>query len=151
MRRHSYLRSGAYSAQSSGGGGGTIIVTPGEDGVWDCDPDIALNALVYISSSNTVAEADGSSESTMTAIGFVASKTGSTCNVQSAGELAGFTGLLPGRTYYAGKTPGSIWTPTEEDEIFPIVVQVVGKAKTDEILLVMINPGPFILVPLVSP
>jgi hypothetical protein len=126
-------------------------VTPGEDGVWTGDPDIPLNSLVYISASNTVAEADASSQDTMMAIGFVSSKNGASCSVRSAGELSGFEDLIPGRTYYAGKEPGAIWTPSEEDEIFPLVVQVVGRAKTEEVLLVMINPGPFILVPPVSP
>lgn len=150
MRRHSYLRAGAINSQG-GSSGGPIIVTPGEDGVWSCDPDLPLNSLVYISGSNTVAEADGSSEETMTAIGFVSSKSGSSCAVHSAGELSGFEDLIPGRTYYAGKEPGTIWTSTEEDETFPLVVQVVGKAKTDEVLLVMINPGPFVIFPSISP
>jgi len=150
MRRHSYLRAGALSSQG-GSSGGTIIITPGEDGIWTCNPSLALNSLVYISASNTVDEASASSEDTMTAIGFATTKNGSACSVQSAGELPGFNGLLPGRTYYAGKEPGTIWTPTEEDETFPLVIQVVGKAKTDEVLLVMINPGPFVLVPPISP
>jgi hypothetical protein len=150
MRRHSYLRAGAINSQN-GSSGGTVVVVPGEDSVWSCDPGLPLNSLVYISSSNTVAEADGSSQDTMTSIGFVSSKSGSSCSVHSAGELAGFEGLIPGRTYYAGKEPGTIWTPTEEDETFPLVVQVVGKAKTEEVLLVMINPGPFILFPPISP
>lgn len=146
MRRHSYLRHTSRNpSDSSGGSGGPIIITPGEDAIWDCNPDIAINSLVYISDSNTVAEADGSSENTMTAIGFVSSKSGSSCSVHSVGELSGFADLIPSRTYYAGKEPGAIWTPTEEDENFPLVVQVVGKAKTEEVLLVMINPGPFIL------
>ena len=146
MRRHSYLRSGPFNPQG-GSGGGTVIITPGDDGVWSCDSDLPVRSLVYISASGTVAKADASSEDTMMAIGFVASKDGSSCGVRTHGELGGFEDLIPGRTYYAGKTPGAIWTMTEGDETFPLVVQVIGRAKTESVLLVTVNPGPFIIFP----
>ncbi len=145
MRKHSYLRS-TYTAPTPGGSSG-VIVTPGQSGVWSCDEDLPLRSLVYISGSATVSPANASSNDTMMAIGFLSAISGTSGTVQSSGELGGFSNLVPGNTYYAGKEDGEIWTPSEEDETFPLVVQVVGRAKTEEILLVAINPGPFILVP----
>lgn len=150
MRRHSYIRKGTRTIPEPTGGG-PIIVTPGEGGVWSCPADLPLLSLVYVDSSNHVDKANASSTDTMMSIGFVSSKNGTSCSVQSNGELSGFSGLLPGKTYYASSVAGAIWTPTEESLIFPLVVQVVGTAKTDSILLVNINPGPFVLVPSESP
>lgn len=146
MRRHSFLRLGSYTEPDTTPANETIVISPNTDSVWTAANDaVTANNLVYISDSNVVALANGSAEETMTGIGFVKSRSGSSVTVQSSGELSGFTGLLPGKTYFAGKTAGSIWALTEEDPSFPLVVQVVGKAKTSSVLFISINPGPYIL------
>lgn len=147
MRRHSFLRLGSYVAPPATGEAGQIIITPGTSSVWGTVADLPLRSLVYISGSNEVSLANATSLTTMKAIGFVSSKNNSDCGVQANGELSGFSGLTPGAVYYAGKTPGSIWTYTEEDSDFPPYIQMVGTAKTESILLVAISNGPFIGAP----
>lgn len=145
MRRHSFLRLGSYTPiDESAPGGGTVIITPGEDSVWNTDTGTPLRSLVYISDSNEVSPTSASALETMMGIGFVSSIDGALASVKSSGELAGFTGLVPGGTYYAASAEGEIWTPTDESPNFPTIVQVVGRAKNETTLFISINPGPFI-------
>lgn len=148
MKLHSYLRRGSYQPPvDQGGGGGSTIIVPGVTSIWGSIVSLDLLDAVYISGSNRIAKANASSINTMMCIGFVSSINGAEYTVQSTGELAGFTGLTPGATYYVGKSPGQIWTFSEEDSDFPSFIQVIGRAKTESILLLTIDPGPFIGAP----
>ena len=75
----------------------------------NCSASESVGDVVYIVSSNTVAQADASSINTAQAVGIIAQKpTDTTCVVRVNGTITGYTGLTAGREYFLSTVAGEI-------------------------------------------
>ena len=117
------------------------IVTGGGAGVTGIytGPTVAVADVVTISASDTVIPANASNPSENPIIGVCISKpTGTTAEVQLAGEISVFAGLTPNVPYYLAKTAGQITTSvasyTSGD-----VVQLVGISKNATTLVLRLD------------
>ncbi len=117
--------------------------TPGEaqnnilSTAYSCNSSIAVNDVVYISSSNTVGLADNNGSNTFPVIGIVTSKpTTTTCIICLFGEIT-LSGLTAGVSYYLSSTAGAmtVTPPTASGSI----IQILGVAKTSTIFSLNIN------------
>jgi hypothetical protein len=97
-------------------------------------PGLAVNDVVYVSASNTVAKADATAASTGPAIGVVVSAAAGIVSVRLFGAVTTFVGLTPGDEYFVSTTAGGITTtpPSLTGEY----VQSLGIALTATTLLV---------------
>lgn len=116
---------------STGGGGG-------DTGTYTLGGGVVLKSIVYLSSSDTVSQADASSSATAPAIGIVTAIAGPSCTVQTEGEYSGFSGLTPGAIYYLSTTAGGI-TATPPSSTGQIL-QKVGIAKDATTLVMEFDP-----------
>jgi hypothetical protein len=119
------------------GGGSSSSV-----GMFSCSAGLPVQKAVYLSAGDTVDLADADDNLKQPLIGFVKSKpTSTTARVQYHGEMSGFTGLVPGETYFLSTTPGEI--VKAGDPGFPSnigdIVQRVGFAKNSDTLVVMVD------------
>lgn len=109
---------------------------------------LAINKVVYVSSLSplTVAAADSSSLSTLPSVGFVTDIIGNQCLINYIGTLHGFSGLIPGVTYYVGSA-GAV-TATK-----PTNAQSVGLALNATMLVILSQSfmGSQLVGPLVGP
>jgi hypothetical protein len=102
---------------------------------WNCTAGESVLDVVYQSASSTVRQANATSTLTMPAVGIIIAKpTATTCIIARSGEVPGFGSLTADRAYYVDTTNGAITsTPPNAGNN---VVQVVGYAKTNDILVV---------------
>lgn len=108
-------------------------------GVFNCGPEVNSHMAVYLSGSDTVTPADADDPGKQPLVGFVREKLSPTqCVVQFSGELEGFTGLVPGVTYYLGRTPGGI-VDNVDDYVHPMVVQRVGAPADSTTLIIQVD------------
>ena len=96
--------------------------------VYSCNVAVEVNDFVYLINDSTAALADKTQSANLPIIGAVVSKpTTTSCTIQTLGYLDGFTGLVPGDTYFldtAGDISNTPTTTTGE------VLYVVGVAKS---------------------
>jgi uncharacterized membrane protein len=106
-----------------------------------CLAGVGLLKLVYESAADTVVYANATSIATMPAIGITIAKPGvaTTVYVATIGEVVGFAAaLIPGAPYFASLVAGAI---TDTPPSVPgQVVQQIGYAVTDSILMVALQP-----------
>jgi len=111
---------------------------PDNVGLYDCPVTVSLRDSVYLVSDDAVDQADATSLATMPVIGMVRLKpTATSCVVQYAGELDGFSGLIAGSTYYQDLVSGDITDtpPSSPGE----VLQRLGFAKSSGTLVVQVD------------
>lgn len=116
-------------------GGSSVDPTKG---TYACPAGVNVLDAVYASAPDTVDRAEADTAK-IPCVGFVYTKPVATSAViQYSGELAGFTGLVPGDTYWVGLTPGSI---TNDVDSYPLgaVVQEVGWARNTTTLVIMLD------------
>lgn len=117
---------------------GSLVVSNGTIGEYSCDISVAVGDVVYLASPDMIGKADADDIGKQPLIGVVQSKASLTdAVVLYSGELSGFTGLLPGSTYYLSTVPGQFTTvaPSDSDSI----VQKIGFAKNSTTLVVLID------------
>lgn len=117
----------------------TLVPSPGEGVTFACTITELVGDAVYISASDTVAQADATTEATGPVVGFIVEKpTATTCRVVYGGLLTGLSGLVAGTKYYLRLTPGEITStsPSNPGE----VSQKVGIAKNATSLFIQIDP-----------
>ena len=111
---------------------------------YTCPSDATVGDLVYVSGEDEVGRANASSELTMGIIGLVATKpTATTCTVTALNSIGGYSGLIPGRAYYASAVTDGAFSsvpPTATGHI----VQKIGFARSTSVLVIQIG-CPFIL------
>jgi hypothetical protein len=115
------------------GGGAT-----GPTGSYGCPITVSVLDVVYLSSANTVDQADADDVTKRPLVGIVIAKpTTTSATVLYYGELDGFTGLTPGDTYYLSTTPGQLTAtaPTASGSI----QQRVGFARSTTRFVLMID------------
>lgn len=141
MRIHSLLRKSFLRTQSPNN---PIIISPieGQDSLWTGPADLSVGRLVRQTGEDLIGLADASLSTTVNAIGFVATKTGLTYTVRSAGELDAFEDLIPGEEYYVSIISGAIWYPESEEAEWPPWVLKVGTAKNATTLTIAIGKTP---------
>lgn len=107
--------------------------------VYNCPTTVSVGDAVYGTGPDSVDRAQANSISTVPAIGFVLAKpTTTTASVQYFGEVAGFSGLSTGSTYYLSDTvAGGITTTAPSTTGF--IVQKVGFAKDSTTLVAVVN------------
>ncbi len=89
---------GEKGDQGSSGEGSSINDLP-------CDSGVSVRDIVYVDADNHVEKAKSDAISTSKAIGFVVNKpTATTCDIQVAGEVDGFTGLSFGEVYFLSES-----------------------------------------------
>ena len=94
---------------------------------FSCTATEQVGDLVYISSSDTVQQADASDTNKIDVIGYIISKpTSSTCKVATAGTITA-SGLTPGAKVFLSPTVAGSVTQTEPAS--PNVIVEVGFAK----------------------
>lgn len=138
---------GFFYVGGSGGGG-----TPGPQGPsggastglrYSCPIGTAVAQLVALTGANAVGLADASDGSARPAFAFVAAVNGSgRCDVQYAGELAGFSSLTPGAYYRISTTPGAVSTSPPAGS--GVEDQIVGLALDTTTMLVSIDQTVFL-------
>lgn len=107
-------------------------------GPFTCDSSLNVGDAVRLSGADTIAPAQADVVTDRPTIGFVLLKpTLTSAFVLNSGELAGFTGLVPGSSYYLSETPGQITdvSPTVQGSI----VQEVGWARNSTTLVICIE------------
>lgn len=118
-----------------GGGGNASAVT---SAIYNCPVTVNVNDAVYLSAADSVDQAASNIVTDRPCVGVVVAKpTATTCEIQYAGELGAFAGLVAGDTYYLSTTPGILTNipPTAPGEI----VQEVGFARNATTLVVLIE------------
>ena len=140
LNRIEYSENGGPWTPLATGGGGN------DSGVLTCGASVNLNDAVAITAADTVEQAEADNAARRPAAGIVVSKpTATSCIIRYSGELAGFTGLTPGATYYLDVTPGGITlTPPSGGGD---VRQVVGAALNTTTLIVDIERDALQLAP----
>jgi hypothetical protein len=122
-------------------GGGTPLIESNSNiisGEYNCDPNVTVNSVVYLTSSNFVDLAYASESTTQPVIGIVQSKpTITTAIVLYYGELIGQSGLITTATYYLDLVPGK-YTATPPSNPGNIV-QKLGFAKDANTLVLFID------------
>jgi len=114
-------------------GGGAV-----NEGTYTSTAGTAVRDIAYLSAADVAEPADADDVAKQPVIGFVKDKpTATTATVQYTSELAGFTGLIAGSTYFLSTTPGQITLvpPSAPGAI----VQRVGFAKNSTTLVIMID------------
>lgn len=127
------VNGGPYQTFGPGGSSGSLIST-----IYNCPATVAINDAVFLSAADTVDQAASNIVTDRPCVGVVIAKpTATTCEIQYAGELGGFAGLVPGDTYYLSTTPGILTNvpPSTPGEI----VQEVGFARNATTLVVLIE------------
>jgi hypothetical protein len=71
---------------------------------------LAVNDVVYVSSSNTVMKADATTAATGPAIGIVVASAAGIVDVRMFGKVTTFVGLVPGTQYFVSTTAGGLTT-----------------------------------------
>lgn len=107
-------------------------------GPFTCDSSINVGDAVRLSAADTIAPAQADVVTDRPTIGFVLLKpTSTSAFVLASGEIAVFTGLTPGATYYLSDTPGQITdtAPSAQGSI----VQEVGWARNTTTLVIGIE------------
>jgi hypothetical protein len=107
--------------------------------VLDCPVTVNVGDAIYLAGDNYIEAANATSETTMPAFGFVATKpTPTTASIRYNGTLGSFTGLTAGHEYYIDTVAGKI---TDNVDLYTSgnVVQQVGIALNDTTLFVSIN------------
>jgi hypothetical protein len=112
--------------------------------LFNCTLATSVLDVVFVSAPGTVDRASASSLNDEAAIGIVSSKpTPTTAYVRYLGRLSGFAGLIPGKTYYVGNSPGTLLlTPVDAPGY---VVQKVGVAVASDTLDVNVSPNTTVL------
>jgi len=145
-RPYSLIRGDTYQPLSSS----IIINVAGGDGsaadsAWNATTDVEVGDFIFISGPEEIDRANSTSRATLPAIAIVVTKpTDTTATIRYANEytFVGRDPLIPGALYYVSDTePGKIFTPSEI-ETMPPFLQQVGRAKSEEILVLMIG-APF--------
>jgi len=107
-------------------------------GPFNCSAGLNVGDAVRLSGADAIDLAQADVVTERPTIGFVLVKpTATTAFVLSSGEIATFSGLTPGATYYLSETPGQITdvAPTVQGSI----VQEVGWARSSTTLVIAID------------
>lgn len=118
---------------SGGGDGGADV-----DLDFGCASSVPVLAPVYVSGANFVALADAADVAKGPVRGLVVSKpTPTTCTVRVEKELGGFSGLVPGETYFLASGGGLTRTP--QSDLGTLFVQPLGWARNPTTLVIEIE------------
>jgi hypothetical protein len=121
----------AWTSVTAGGGAANT-------GIYTYPPSMAIRQVACLSGGDAVGVAGADGPGTQPLIGFVASKPSSTqAVIQYSGELSGFSGLIPGATYFLSTMAGQITSTAPT--MAGAVVQRVGFARSPTTLVVIID------------